>query len=201
MADKHSTYVAWAKVLLPLGALTLLSTTFLFARAPQIGDTSIPYADIEQLAREQQISAPSFSGVADDGSIIEILAESARPEDAAARIITVTRIHASLSSPGGMHVDVRAGEGRIDRAAGTARLGGLARIVTSDGYEIETAAVSADLDSGRIETEGALEAHAPFGELAAGKLVIETPEGGGQRLLFNEGVRLVYDPAQAEALP
>ncbi|KAA9006938.1 hypothetical protein [Histidinibacterium aquaticum] len=199
--DTHSTYVAWAKTLLPLAALVLLSTMFLFARSPRVSDADIPFADLEALAREQQVSAPAFSGVADDGSIIEIEADSARPEGEGTEAMSVSRIRGTVTSPGGPLLELRAGEGYIDTDAGTARLSGLARIETSNGYEVETSALTADLESGRIETDGPLEAHAPFGELTAGRLTVETSEEGGQSMVFQEGVRLLYRPPTQEGAP
>ncbi|EAR52985.1 hypothetical protein OG2516_10996 [Oceanicola granulosus HTCC2516] len=200
MADHHSTYVALAKTILPLLALALLSTMFLFARAPTIESVEIPYADIEELAREQQISAPSFSGVTDDGSIFSLMAESARPVDDG-DVVDLAAIRGTLDAPGGATILLRAGEGRVDTAGRTARLSGLTRIETSDGYEVETNGVFADLDAGRIETDGALEAHAPYGELTAGRLVVETPDGGSQLLNFQDGVRLVYRRQQQDPTP
>ena len=55
--NTYSRVVGWLKILLPLGALALLSTLFLFARgiAP-VGE--IPYAELEEIAREARISDP-----------------------------------------------------------------------------------------------------------------------------------------------
>ena len=197
--NAYSRYVAWMKILLPLGALALLSTMFLLPGASPPGDDAIPYADVETLAREQRIGDPSFSGVAEDGSLISISATSARPLPDAPDSLTATDLLAEIDSPDGTRTEIRAGEGRIDTGAGQARLAGLARITTSNGYEMETRALGADLDSGRIESEGALEVRAPFGTLTAGALVMETPgNGAGRRMVFSEGVRLVYRPAPAE---
>ena len=193
--DRHSTIVVWAKTLLPLLALALLSTLFLFARAPAIDDSAIPSADIEVLAQEQRVSAPAISGVASDGSILEMTAESARPEG---ETLHVSEIRATIHAPGGALVTIRAGTGEVDTVRRVASLSGLAQIETSTGYAVETAALTADFDSGRIETLGPLEAQAPFGELTAGRLVIETPEGGGRQLDFRDGVRLVYLPPSEE---
>ena len=200
--NPYSRYVAWMKVLLPLGALALLSTMFLFARPPAPRDADIPYADIEALAREQRMSDPSFTGVAEDGSLIAIAAQSARPLPGSPESLAATHLVAEIDSPDGTRVEIRAGEGAIDAAAGLARLTGLARVTTSTGYEMETRALTADLDSGRVESEGALEIRAPFGDLTAGAMVIETPgNGAGRRMFFTDGVRLVYRPAPPDRGP
>jgi len=132
--------------------------------------------------------------VADDGSVFELTARNTRPVGS---ILTAESLNAGIDTTDGTRIDITAGTGEIDNAANTARLTGLARLVTSNGYEMETAGFAADFGTGRIVSEGALEIQAPFGALTAGNLIIETPEGGdGQVMLFQNGVRLVYTPQQ-----
>lgn len=189
----HTQLVSFLKITLPLAALALMSTVFLFARVPS-PETTIPYAELEQLAREPRLSGAQVSGVAADGSVISLSARTARPMG---DILTAEFLSAVIDSTDGTHIDIRAGTGEINRSERTARLTGLARIETSNGYEMETAGISADLATGRIISDGALEVQAPFGSLTAGQLIIETPtEGGGQVMLFQNGVRLVYTPQQ-----
>src|SRR5687768_1056659 len=68
---RRSRVVAWAKVLLPLGALGLLSTVFLLAREP-LGVIDIPYAELEEIAREPRIDRPRLAGVAPDGTTVTL---------------------------------------------------------------------------------------------------------------------------------
>ncbi|WP_375279625.1 hypothetical protein [Pseudooctadecabacter sp.] len=189
--ESYSQFVGFLKVTLPLAALALMSTVFLFARAPT-QDSTIPYAEIEEIAREPRLSGPQLSGVADDGSIINLAARTAKPQG---DILSVEAMTANIQSADGTIIDIRAGMGEIDNTNNTARLTGLAHLETSNGYEMETAGISADLTTGRIFSDGALEVQAPFGSLTAGQLVIETPDAGtGQVMLFQNGVRLVYTP-------
>jgi len=170
-----------------------MSTVFLFARAPSQG-TAIPYAEIEEIAREPRVSGAQVSGVANDGSVIELTAETARPT---ANGFAINAMSATIDAADGTHIDIRAGAGEINTAAQTARLTGLARIVTSNGFEMETAGITTNLETGQIISDGALEVQAPFGALTAGQMIIETPDGGaGQVMLFQNGVRLVYTPQQ-----
>ncbi|MBT8410881.1 MAG: LPS export ABC transporter periplasmic protein LptC [Octadecabacter sp.] len=191
--ERYSQFVGFLKITLPLAALALMSTVFLFARAPTI-DSVIPYAEIEEIAREPRLSGAQMSGVSDNGSVIELKAREARPNG---DITTVENITAAIDTAEGTHIEIRAGAGEINDAEKTARLSGLARLETSNGYEMETSGLTADLTSGRIISDGALEIQAPYGSLTAGQLIIETPEGGdGQRMVFQNGVRLVYTPQQ-----
>lgn len=189
----YSQFVGFLKVTLPLAALILMSTVFLFARAPS-PETTIPYAEIQEIAREPGLSGAQFSGVADDGSVISLTARNTRP---VGDIITADTLLAGIDTVDGTRIDISAGTGEINNSAQTARLTGLARMVTSNGYEMETAGFTANLSTGRIVSEGALEVQAPFGALTAGNLVIETPEGTDEQvMLFQNGVRLVYTPQQ-----
>lgn len=189
----YSQFVGLLKVSLPLAALALMSTVFLFARAPT-QDTAIPYAEIEEIAREPRLSGAQVSGVADDGSVIELTAQTARPNG---DVLLVETMSVSIDAVDGIHIDIRAGQGEINNATRIARLTGMARIQTSNGYEMETAGLTANLTTGRIISDGALEVQAPYGSLTAGQMTIETPEGGdGQVMLFQNGVRLVYTPQQ-----
>ncbi len=189
----YSKFVGFLKITLPLAALALMSTVFLFARAPT-QDSAVPYAEIEEIAREPRLSGAQVSGVADDGSVIQLTAETARP---LGDVLLVETMFASIDVVNGIHIDIRAGRGEINNATRIARLTGLARIETSNGYEMETAGITANLITGQITSDGALEIQAPFGSLTAGQMIIETPEGmGGQVMLFQNGVRLVYTPQQ-----
>ncbi|MFQ3183889.1 MAG: lipopolysaccharide export system protein LptC [Alteromonas macleodii] len=187
----YSQFVGFLKIILPLAALALMSTVFLLARSPT-QESSIPQAEIEEIAREPRLSGARVSGVTEDGSVIEITAQTARPNG---NNWLVETIYASIDAVDGVHIDIRAGQGEINNTTRIARLTGLARVETSDGYEMETAGIITNLTTGRIVSDGALEIQAPFGFLTAGEMIIETPIGGnGQVMLFQNGVRLVYTP-------
>lgn len=194
----HSQLVGWAKILLPLTALALLSTLFLFSRNGG-GDEAIPYAEIDQLAREQRITDPSFSGVSENGAVIHIGAEFARPDASDPRRIEIETPRLSLDAADGTTLRVSAGAGMLDSRAQTAELTGLARLETSNGFTMETSGLDADLDTGLITSHGPLAIEAPFGSLTAGQVTIKWAESGeGQQLQFADGVKLVYQPAEGE---
>lgn len=192
----HSQLVGWTKILLPLAALALLSTMFLFARSGDDG-SGIPIAEITELAQEQRITAPAFSGVTDDGSVLVIGARSAKPAPDNPDILTIDRPSLSLDASDGTSLTVTAGEGLLDNAARTASLTGLARLETSSGFSMETRGLSADLITGEVRSDGQLAIIAPFGEITAGQVSIFVAENGeGQQMTFTGGVKLVYDPPE-----
>jgi len=190
----HTWFVGWAKIILPMAALALLSTLFLFARSPS--DTpAIPVAQLEELAREQQITSPQFSSVADDGSVIAVAARNAKPNASMPTTLQVEDLTIDVEAPDGTTLNVTSGMSVLDGSAQSARLNGLSRVTTSSGYVMETVGISADLRTGEIISDGPLEIQAPFGELSAGKVRIAvSKDGSGQQMVFTQGVRLLYIP-------
>ena len=190
----HSQLVGWSKILLPLVALGLLSTLFLFSRNPG-EQPEIPFAEIEAMAREQRINAPRFSGVTEDGAIIAISAHSAKPDLTRPDTVSIDRMVMRMDNPDGSRIDVTATSGEVDGRAAVARFLGLARLVTSTGYEMETNGLIAELNTGLVTSNGLLEIRAPFGELTAGQVTFRvSSDNAAQQMLFTEGVRLIYRP-------
>ncbi|MFZ3580760.1 hypothetical protein ACOI1H_01140 [Loktanella sp. DJP18] len=193
----HSQLVGWLKILLPLAALMLLSTLFLFAR--NTGTTNeIPFADIDAAAAEQRIAAPRFSGLTSTGDTLQISAEAARPDTDGGSQVTIDRPRLSLDATDGTTLRVTAGSGMVDTVAQTAQLSGLARLETSSGYVMETKGLQADLATGTVTSDGALEVQAPFGQLQAGQVTFQAGTGDtGQQMNFTNGVKLLYTPSTA----
>lgn len=196
--NRYTRFVQLAKITLPLIALGLLSTLFLFARGTgQSGE--IPISDIEDMAREQRLSEPYFAGLATDGSQVSLSAQFARPDAEDPRLLLVNAPQLDVVDVDGVSVRISAGEGTVDTLEKVARLGGLVRLDTSNGYSMETTALTADMNAGRVVSDAALEVRAPFGAITAGQVVIETPNGeDGQQMIFHKGVRLIYHPQQTE---
>lgn len=194
--NMHSRIVGWAKIILPLAALALLSTLFLVARKP-VDQSTIPFAEIAEIAQDQRITAPRFSGLTDEGATIIIAARSAQPDPTRRDTVTINALTFRMENADGSTVSVTATNGELDGRAGIARFLGLARLETSSGFQMETNGLIAELDSGHVTSDGLLEIHAPFGELTAGKVAFKvTSEGTGQQMLFTDGVRLVYRPQE-----
>ncbi len=195
--NSYSRFVALTKVILPIVALGILSTLFLFSR--DIDPTqSIPYADVdvEGLAREQRIGAPNYAGVTEDGAAISITAKSARPSPGNAKIVTATGLTAIIEDAMDGRLKIIASDGVINTDQQIVTLQGGVQILTSTGYIIDTAALTAALDETSVITDGRITAEGPLGTLNAGQMVLETQNGpdGSHLLVFKGGVKLIYDP-------
>jgi lipopolysaccharide export system protein LptC len=195
--NRYSRFVAWAKIVLPLAALGLLSTLVLFSSGGgERGEPSIPYAEVEGLAREQGIGAPTYSGVTDDGASIIVSAEKARPNLDRPAEATASGLNAQLDLPDGNRVDMSAQSGAVDTEKGQVELHDDVVIVTSSGYRIETQRLATRTDRTQVTAPDGITATGPLGRLDAGSMSLtQTPEDGGDYvLLFQNGVKLVYEP-------
>lgn len=196
-SNRYSRFVAWAKVLLPLGALALLATLFLIAR--QIDpEAAIPFAevDVERFAREARIGAPEFSGVTEDGTVVALTAEQARPDPAEPGRMTAERLSAEFEVPDGSRVTAVAGQGAVDSPAQRIELLGGVEVTTSTGYRVQSDGLWAALDRTSLASTGPVEAEGPPGRIAAEAMeMTQDPENPATYVLvFKGGVRLVYEP-------
>ena len=194
--DRHTRVVAWLKVALPLTALVILSTLFLVARRID-PEAALPYAevDVEDLAREPRMTAPTYAGTTSDGSALTLSADEARPasEGSAAR---AAGLRLDLATPDGGKTELLAAEARMDDTAQELVLSGGVTLETSTGYRLETAEVAARLDRTGLESRAPVKATGPAGEITAEGLVLgqdnRTP--GAYVLVFKGNVRLIYQP-------
>ncbi len=194
--NSYSRFVAWTKIVLPLAALGLLSTLFLFARAVNI-DGTLPFAkvDVQEIAREQRLSAPRFAGITRDGASIEISAASAKPDIKEPGRVTSKDLMAVVTYPQGATLSIDAPKGEIDPGTGKAVLSGGVDVKTSTGYRIQTEGLSASLEVTSMASHGKVEAKGPLGSLTAGQMDVAL-NNGQYLLVFKEGVRLIYKPAK-----
>lgn len=198
--NSYSRFVSWAKIVLPLTALALLSTLFLVARTVD-PTKSIPYADVDvnELAREQRISAPNYSGVTTDGSAISITATTARPDPDNRDQVQATDLRAELETSTGGFYELSSLTGHIDTGAGHAVLDGGVIITTPSGYRITSERLDTELERTEITSPGPVQAEGPAGTLEAGQMILtragEDDEESGYLLVFKNGVKLIYTPA------
>lgn len=195
-ADRHTRVVGWLKVVLPLTALAILSTLFLVARRID-PEAALPYAevDVEDLAREPRMTAPTYAGTTEDGASVTLTADEARPA-AEGQPAQAAGLRLDLATPDGATTELLAADARMDDTGQHVLLSGGVTLSTSTGYRLETPEVVAKLDRTGLESRGEVTATGPAGEIRADGMVLSqdnrTP--GAYVLVFKGGVRLVYQP-------
>lgn len=196
----YSRFVALAKVVLPLAAMALLATLFLFARRID-PDAAIPFAevDVERFAREARLGAPEFSGVTGDGTVVSLSAAAARPVPEAPGRVTAEAMAVRLDVPDGSRIEMAAPAALVDAPGQRLDLTGGVDIETSTGYRVRAEGLTAGLGETALVSDGAVTAEGPPGRIEAGSMTLRRIPGEGGAadsylLVFNGGVRLVYRP-------
>ncbi|MES2816557.1 MAG: LPS export ABC transporter periplasmic protein LptC [Pseudomonadota bacterium] len=194
--DRHTRVVGWLKVVLPLSALAILSTLFLVARRID-PEAALPYAevDVEDLAREPRMTAPTYAGTTEDGSALTLSADEARPASEGSPA-QAAGLRLDLATPDGGRTELLAADARMDDTAREVVLSGGVALTTSTGYRLETAEIAAKLDRTGLESRAPVRATGPAGEITADGMSLSqdnrTP--GDYVLVFKGSVRLVYQP-------
>ncbi|WP_175501287.1 LPS export ABC transporter periplasmic protein LptC [Poseidonocella pacifica] len=195
----YSRFVAWAKILLPLASLALLSTVFLVARQADPAK-SIPFAktDVEALAREPRVTAPLYAAVTRDGATITVSADTATPDPASEDQATARKVWARIQTSEGIEYNAVAEEGRIEGNE-IAILRGNVDITTSLGYRLRTEEMTAELGMTRLTTRAEVDADGPLGEINAGRMEVRTEDvTNASVMVFKDGVRLIYRPSSTD---
>lgn len=187
--------VRWLRVLLPLIALAILSTMFLFSKKPD-AEPDIPYAqvDAEQMAREPRIVAPHYSGVTDDGAELSLSAAEAAPGQSDGGQARDLRL--DWRGQDGLTAELTAPAGAVDQ--GLIALSGGVRMKTSSGWSLDAPQIEAATDRSHLAAREGVAAQAPFGQITAGTMEMQPAEDGKEGasnvLNFTGGVRLIYQP-------
>lgn len=194
--DTYSRVVYWLKIVLPLGALAMLSTMFLIARTV-VTDPTIPFStvDVNDLARDQRLTKPEYTTVTADGAALSVLAETARPAtaDGAAH---ATVVHATYAKGQDTLVTLDAPLATLNTLKGTLQLTGGVKIHTTDSYVVNASKIDAALNVTTFVADGPVTGLAPMGHIEAGHLTYTAAKDGqtSEVLVFNKGVRLIYQP-------
>ena len=192
----HSRLVFWLKILLPLTALALLATLFLFGRTVRPED-AIPYAssDIADRAREPRLTGAAFAGMTKDGSVLTIKAAEARPGVAgSSNAGSATDLSALIEMPGGSTATVTSGAGKMDQVAKQAILTGGVNLASSTGYSVKAQGMTVALEQTDVTSLGPVTGAGPAGTIAAGGMHLGREPSGGYLLDFTGGVTLIYTP-------
>jgi lipopolysaccharide export system protein LptC len=195
IGNMHSRLVAVLKVTLPLIALVLLSTLFIFSRKINPED-AIPYAtvDVADRLRDPKMTGAAFSGVTQDGASLTIAANEAKPNAAGGAL---SLVQAALHTPDGVDSELAAAAVVLNQTAGMIALSQGAEfrnaagyVVSADGFNIATAKTF-------VESIGAISGQAPAGQITAQHMLLSQDGADGPYLLVFKGkVRLLYQPKQ-----
>lgn len=194
--NRYSTLVAWAKFILPMSALALLSTLFVFSHRPNPEDALAGLdVNVEQLAHEQRLSRPRYAGTLADGRAITLSAEQAVQQGARPNVIQLSKVEADVALNDNDTAQVSADVGDFTVSDQMVELTGAVRILTTTGYQLVSDAINMALDAMHLVSPGAVVLTGTGVTLEAGAM--ELTQSDGQALVqFTGGVRLLYQPGE-----
>lgn len=195
MADRHSRIVAVLKVVLPLGALVLLSMVFLISRSidPERA-VEMATVDIESLVREPRITDARFAGVLDDGAALTVRAETARADPDRGLRLDLSGVLGTLRTETGRMAEFAAEGGILDQPNNLLSMDGDVTFSSDGEYVLRMDRMTAALDRTILHGFGDVEGRAPAGALRADAMTLREAEDGADSyvLVFRGAVKLIY---------
>lgn len=195
----YSRLIAWLKILLPLGALILLSTIFLYSRGPDPISTIPVLSGGGDPSKTEQIGSPFYAGTTENGQGLTLAARQARMLDSDGAGVVADDLRAVIDVRDGNRITIDARTGRMQEGDMLLLRDGVT-LESSSGYTVTTNGLNAEIDRVAIESTEAVDATGPGLTLSAGKLrVEESSDTNDIQLLFTDGVKLIYTPQPNEA--
>jgi lipopolysaccharide export system protein LptC len=197
----HSRLVTVLKVGLPLIALGLMSTLFVYTTRDGFdGEPVFSGADLESFSEGLQVSNPTLTGRTRNNEPFRFVAESAVPDGAPPTHVTIRGLEGDLTFKSGQSVEVAARSADLDLVADTFELQHQVSVASSDGYRISAERMRLELRPGTINAEGAVHAVGPMGAIWSETLeIVPSATDPDRRVIsFGRGVRLLYLPGQED---
>lgn len=202
----YTRIVTFAKIFLPLVALAILSSLFLFSKTNDPGKgVRLFDGDLNEFASKERIIAPRFAGMTPAGIAIQISAQEAGPRESGGPAFDATDLVARIEMPDGNIIDVIAPHGSIDSFTNMSELTGGILLKTSGGYYAKTQGLTFALNTVDIRSLGEISAKTPIGDMQAGAMTLSLAkptsanEDPSYDLVFKNGIKLIYKPSITRA--
>ena len=190
----YSRSIFFLKIVMPLTALGLLATVFLFTTERTIpGGLTFSQADLETLEQGMQITKPRFSGSSEGGDVYNFTADIVFPDAPRPEIIEAVGLSGQIVYLQGTTMQLSAGKAEFVLSEKTMSFTEGISIVFSDGFRVTAENLLADLSKSNMTTAGPVKANSPMGVIESGNMRIETDlenDEESRMIWFEDGVRL-----------
>ena len=145
------------------------------------------------------MTGPIYYGTTADGDEISFAAEKLITLRGQTGANEAEDVEVRMNMSSGGNIIVNAARGHFDIAADRTDLEGDVVITTTTGYRINSDLLITQMSTLDVQSPGPVQAIGPFGTLNAGAMTLNSgKEGASAQLVFTNGVKLIYDPKQAE---
>ncbi|NOR63181.1 MAG: hypothetical protein GQ535_11905 [Rhodobacteraceae bacterium] len=191
--NSYSRMVAWLKILLPLIALGVLGTVFLFNSEDSFeAGFTFSRADIESLESGSFIKNPQVNGITKKGEPFYLLADEIRPMDSDNSLFVITNLDVEFRFSADTWAKVTSGSALMDVSAQTVWFESGGQLQTSDGNVAVVDTLHLLMASGELQGSGIV-ADGPLGRVSADNFRVESNDGENRVLWFENNVRMRYD--------
>jgi len=196
--DGYTRFVTVTKVVLPLIAIGLLGTVFLFTNDDSLeGGLTFSKADLNALDSGMRIDKPRMFGSNPNGDLYNFVAEALLPDSLTPSLVEAQKISGEIQYQTGGTVQLSAGKAEFMLEGNQIRLSGGMLVVMADGARVTGDGLLAELDTGKLTSNGAVSATSPLGSIQAGNFrveLVEEDEEEKQMIWFENGVMLSFKP-------
>lgn len=189
-------FVRALKIALPLFALAVFGSLFVFTSARFDGRISFDGVDLASLEEGLRIANPRFTGATGKGEPFTVSAAAATPDGPRPERIGLESAEARIDLADGRSLSARAEEGVLLPKEDRVELSGGVHVETSDGYALSAERAALDLATDRVTASGGVVAEGPFGRIESRRLRAErtqAEDGEGAYIWFEEGVKVRID--------
>lgn len=193
----YSRFIYYVKIILPLIAIALLSTVFLFTKERTLeGGLTFSKADLLSLKTGMRLSKPRFSGSNAQGDVYDFSAQLVLPDAPNPSMLEAVGLSGEIRFIQGEKLLLNAGKAEYRVNTQALRLLDGISIAFSNGFHAKSEELLAELEIGRLTTKGAVIASSPMGNIEAGSLRVEQELQNGEEkrmIWFENGVKLVFN--------
>ncbi len=192
--NTYSTFVGFAKILMPIVGLGLLSSMFLINRAPD-QSVAIPYSDVElnEILHGQRLGQPQFRGTLEDRSEVLLNAERAQPDPENSAIFNAQAVSGTITQTDGAVITLQTPNGQYDQTQRVAEGSNGVIVIHSGGYTLISDNLRAEIDRLDISTSAPVVIEGPDFRLEAGLMHLrDKGRPSSEHVDFTQGVKLVY---------
>lgn len=197
-SGSYTRFISVTKIILPLIAIGLLATVFLFTKEQKLeGGLRFSAADLAKLESGLRITEPRFSGQNAAGDTYNFGAEVLSPDSLSPTHIVATGLSGEIQYVSGQTAYLSASVANYDIEEEVLDLSGEILIELSDGTVATAKAMVADLETGQIISDGPITASSPMGSISAGSFRLENItqyQEENQMIWFENGVTLRFRP-------
>ncbi len=193
-ADRHSRFVRFAKISLPILGLLVAGAVFgrmwLFSHLPGLNMPAVLFSKNGLTMVEPRLTGRSRDRAYDIG------ANRATQDFSSPKVVNLEQLTGRVEMKEGGWAKIESKSGVYDGNKDRLKLAGGVKVTTSTGYLLNAQDADIELSKGNMTTDKAVHLQGPTGQLDAGAANVTD---GGATIQFSGGVHMTINPAVVPA--